>query len=80
MIVSTLVTLDGRRAAGCEYYGVCRAFATISNTCSRFERETIRNNSTRWMFGGQITDGCTDEERKNVRYARIVDAHIPEIK
>jgi hypothetical protein len=50
MIVSTLVTVDGRRAAGCEYYGVCRTFATISNTCSRFERETIRNNSTRWMF------------------------------
>src|SRR5262249_30676831 len=49
MIVSPRVTVDGRRAAGCEYYGVCRGFATISNTCSRFERETIRNNSTRWM-------------------------------
>src|SRR6476660_4660747 len=35
--VSTRAIVDGRRAAGCEYYGVCTAFATISNTCSPFE-------------------------------------------
>src|SRR5215831_390532 len=27
--VSVLVTVDSRRADGCEYYGVCNRFATI---------------------------------------------------